>query len=102
MRAIDVWVVFCYIGMFSAIIEYCMILYLKKVPKIEQTTKTQSYIANHHSEEIQALEENGTPIQKKSLRLQSANVIEKIATFILPLYNIVFPITYFMICTLDH
>ena len=28
MRAIDVWVVLCYIGIFSSLMEYCGILYL--------------------------------------------------------------------------
>ena len=102
MRAIDCWVIFCYIGMFSAIMEYCLILYLKKAAQIEETKKPQVYVTNHNSEEIQALEENGTPKSKENLKLKSANLIEKIATFLLPMYSIVFPITYFMICTLDY
>ena len=102
MRAIDVWVIFCYIGMFSAIMEYCLILYLKKAAQMEENTKTQVYVTSHNSEEIQALEENGTPKSKENLKLKSANLIEKFATFLLPMYSIVFPITYFMICTLDY
>ena len=88
--------------MFSAIMEYCLILYLKKAGQIEQHTKNQVYIANHHSEEIQTLKENGAPKQSDNLRLKFANVIEKIAMFLLPTYSIVFPIIYFMICTLDY
>ena len=102
MRAIDVWVIFCYIGMFSAIMEYCLILYLKKAGTIEQNVKNQVYIANHHSEEIQTLKENGAPKQNENLRVRLANVIEKIAMILLPTYSIVFPIIYFMICTLDY
>ena len=30
MRAIDVWVILCYAGMFSALMEYILILYLTK------------------------------------------------------------------------
>ena len=36
MRAIDVWVVLCYIGVFSALVEYCIILYLTKSSILEQ------------------------------------------------------------------
>jgi len=31
LRAIDVWIVLCYIGVFSALIEYCLVLYLTRV-----------------------------------------------------------------------
>ena len=82
--------------------EYCVILYLTKVPEIEKNIKIQVYNINHNSEEIIALQqENRISKQKENLRLQSAYVIEKIATFLLPLYNIIFPITYFMVCTLQ-
>merc|ERR1712228_878979 len=36
MRAIDVWVIFCYIGVFSALMEYCIILYLTKTSIFDQ------------------------------------------------------------------
>jgi len=36
MRAIDVWVIFCYIGVFSALMEYCVILYLTKTAIFDQ------------------------------------------------------------------
>ena len=36
MRAIDVWVVLCYIGVFSALVEYCIILYLTKSSILDQ------------------------------------------------------------------
>ena len=102
MRAIDVWVIFCYIGMFSTIMEYCLILYLKKAGTIEKNAKNQVYIANHHSEEIQTLKENGALEQNEKIRIKLANIIEKIAMFLLPTYSILFPIIYFMICTLDY
>ena len=30
MRAIDVWVILCYVGVFSTLVEYCFVLYLTK------------------------------------------------------------------------
>ena len=35
LRAIDVWIVLCYIGVFSALIEYCLVLYLTRVAQWE-------------------------------------------------------------------
>merc|ERR1712228_586518 len=36
MRAIDMWVILCYIGVFSALMEYCIILYLTKISILDQ------------------------------------------------------------------
>ena len=36
MRAIDVWVILCYVGVFSTLVEYCFVLYLTKSSILEQ------------------------------------------------------------------
>ena len=80
MRAIDFWVILCYIGEFAALMEYIVVLHL-----------TQFFMA----------EDNGRIKTEgnNSQRLMIANIIETVTKFLLPLYNIVFPIIYFVLCT---
>ena len=44
------------------------------------------------------VEEKKYPKQKKNRRVMIANNIDNVAHYLLPLYNIVFPISYFVIC----
>ena len=97
MRAIDFWVILCYMGTFFALMEYCVILCLTKTSKPEKETKTNILIQN---EEAQDLAGNKHQKPKKNRKLILANIMEKIAQFLLPFYNIAFPICYFMVCTL--
>ena len=97
MRAIDVWVVLCYIGIFSSLMEYCGILYL--------TEDSESKNGNYKkvvAEVIESGENNSVanPTELQNTRLVLANTIEKIARILFPVYNIFFPIIYFMICLL--
>ena len=78
MRAIDFWKILCYTGMFSALMEYILILFLTKEDKTE----------------------NQVLMEKQIKRQMSVNIIERVAQFVLPFYNFVFPIIYFIICTL--
>ena len=97
MRAIDIWVILCYMATFYALMEYCIILYLTKTFKGEKKTKTNVLI---ETEEVQEKKETSRHEPKKNRRLILANIIEKFSKFLLPFYNIAFPICYFMICTL--
>ena len=97
MRAIDVWVVLCYIGIFSSLMEYCGILYL--------TEDSESKNGNYKKVVAEAVEsgENNSaanPTELQNTRLVLANTIEKIARILFPVYNIFFPIIYFIICLL--
>jgi hypothetical protein len=98
MRAIDVWVVLCYIGIFSSLMEYCGILYL--------TEDSESKNGNYKkvvTEVIESGENNTAAIPNTELqntRLLLANTIEKIARILFPVYNIFFPIIYFIVCLL--
>ena len=97
MRAIDVWVVLCYIGIFSSLMEYCGILYL--------TEDSESKNGNYKkvvTENIESGENNSAanPTELQNTRLVLANTIEKIARILFPVYNIFFPIIYFIICLL--
>ena len=55
LRAIDIWVILCYIGVFSALMEYCLILYLTKASildhKFGKKPKENYEVANQDSEE---------------------------------------------------
>ena len=80
MRAIDFWVILCYTGMFTALMEYIVILHLTQVDKTDN--------------------EEGNQTQNQ--RLKVSNMFETATKFILPFYNIVFPIIYFMVCMPKH
>ena len=91
MRAIDVWVVLCYIGIFSSLMEYCGILYL--------TEDSESKYGNYKKVVTEAIESGENNIAAtQNTRLVLANNIEKIARILFPVYNIFFPIIYFIFC----
>ena len=100
MRAIDVWVIFCYIGVFSALMEYCVILYLTKtsifdqktaqVKETELTCLNQEQKKEKHTERLKEKQEDN--------RLNYARVIERTARISLITYNVCFPLCYFIIC----
>ena len=100
MRAIDVWVIFCYIGVFSALMEYCVILYLtktsifdQKYSKIKETELTclnQEQGKETHTEKLNEKQED--------YRLKYARVIERTARISLITYNVCFPLCYFIVC----
>jgi len=73
MRAIDFWVILCYTGMFSALMEYIVILYLSTVSQTDTEEGSQK-------------------------RIMIANAIERVIKYVLPLYNLMFPIIFFTIC----
>ena len=52
MRAIDIWVVLCYIGTFSALMEYCLILYLIKTSKQNNNTRQNDLIQDEEFQEL--------------------------------------------------
>ena len=43
MKASDLWTLFCYIGVFYSMIEYCLILYLRKSNPIITTQKKKKF-----------------------------------------------------------
>ena len=100
MRAIDVWVIFCYIGVFSALMEYCVILYLTKTAIFDQKStqvKDKELICLNQEQE----KENPTETLKErqeDYRLKYARIIERAARISLIVYNISFPLCYFIIC----
>ena len=96
MRAIDVWVILCYVGVFYALIEYCIIIYLTKVDKTKNKTKRTS---NHVEEMIEDEVTLPKREQNASSQIILANNLEKISRIILTLYNIVFSACYFIVCT---
>ena len=77
--------------------EYCGILYL--------TEDSESKNGNYKKVVTEVIEsgENNTaaiPIELQNTRLVLANTIEKIARILFPVYNIFFPIIYFIVCLL--
>ena len=100
MRAIDVWVLFCYIGMFSALMEYCVILYLTKTSiiyqKSAQVKETELICLNQEQEKETHIEKLNE--KKEDYRLKYARVIERTARISLITYNFCFPLCYFFIC----
>ena len=99
MRAIDVWVILCYIGIFSTLVEYCFVLYLTKSslldskfgsPKQKEIDPVNQGVSNvdHESKEAAAIEIN----------LEYARKIENVSRIVIVTYNATFPLFYFVIC----
>ena len=99
MRAIDVWVILCYIGIFSTLVEYCFVLYLTKSslldskfgrpkPKEINSVNQESSNVDHESKEAAAIEIN----------LEYARKIENVSRIVIVTYNATFPLFYFVIC----
>ena len=99
MRAIDVWVILCYIGIFSALLEYCFVLYLtnsslldskfgRPKPKEINPVNEEESNLNHESKEAAPIEIN----------LEYARKIENVSRIIIVIYNATFPLFYFVIC----
>ena len=109
MRAIDVWVILCYIGIFSTLLEYCVVLYLtnsslldskfgkpkpKEINPLNQEERNlnhdcqESLNSNHESKKAAAIEIN----------LEHARKIENVSRIVIVTYNATFPFFYFVIC----
>ena len=102
MRAIDVWVVLCYIGVFSALIEYCIILYLTKTSILDcnsDSAQEKSYAPTNQEDTDNPIEIKICDRNSKETNLKLAAKIERISRIIIISYNISFPISYFVICT---
>ena len=92
------WVILCYIGVFSALIEYCIILYLTKISLFDQhpaQVKDQELICLNQEQEKD--DHNETSNEKED-KLKYARIIERTARISLITYNICFPLCYFIIC----
>merc|ERR1719491_2072438 len=98
MRAIDVWVILCYIGIFSVLVEYCFVLYLSKSPMVDSKfggakpkelnpTNQEESNVNQESKKAAAIEIN----------LEYARKIENVFRIIIFTYNATFPLFYFVI-----
>ena len=97
LRAIDIWVVLCYIGVFSSLMEYCLILYLTKTSILDglmNSTKQKVHESTNEDEK-----DNCTETENKQKNLKLARLIEKMSRVTLITYIIVFPITYFVVCS---
>ena len=91
MRAIDVWVILCYVAVFYALMEYCLVIHLTTGNTLEKSTQPE-YIQAENNQEID--------YHKK----KNQNLARKIETFsrvLLPLYSILFFTLYFIICSVS-
>ena len=86
MKASDLWTLFCYIGVFYSMIEYCLILYLRK-PNPIITTQKKKKIAFDEEPKIQ-----------DSKKMVWAQKIDFVSQIIVPLYFTIFISFYFLIC----
>ena len=89
MRAIDVWVVLCYVGVFFSLMEYCIVIYLTKDSDLASAS------TEHGGEESPKTSDLD---QKKILRRNLARKIEKTSRILLPTYNLLFFTLFFVIC----
>ena len=97
LRAMDIWVVLCYIGVFYALMEYCLILYLTKLSILDQ-----KFSSNHHKQyELANQDDSKTQMDEEIMErnFKVARVIEKFSRITLIAYICIFPICYFVVCT---
>ena len=99
MRAIDVWVILCYIGVFSVLLEYCLVLYLTKSLMLD------SKFGRPKPKEINPVNEGASNVDQESkeaatieINLQYARKIENVSRIVIVTYNATFPLFYFVIC----
>merc|ERR1712228_980697 len=83
MRAIDVWVVLCYIGVFYSLVEYVFIIYLTKYSSGAGKLVHSKYIGTEDDQDQEI-------IKPKKYRVDLARKIENVSCVLLPLYNILF------------
>ena len=102
MRAIDVWVVLCYIGVFYALMEYCIVIYLT-INNLTEKRDNNKLIQMNQSEDC-ILTSNGSELKKIKKTEISAKIIlatklESFSRIVLPMYNILFSSCYFLVCS---
>ena len=99
MRAIDVWVILCYIGVFSVLLEYCFVLYLTKSSMLDSKSgRPKPKGINPVNEEESNLNHESKEAAPIEINLEYARKIEKCSRIIISLYNASFPVCYFVIC----
>ena len=86
MKASDLWTLFCYIGVFYSMIEYCLILYLRK-PNTKIATQQTKKLAFE-----------GPPKNQDTKKMVWAQKIDFASQIIVPLYFTIFISFYFLIC----
>ena len=99
MRAIDVWVILCYIGVFSVLLEYCFVLYLTKSSMLDSKSgRRKPKEINPVNEEESNLNHESKEAAPIEINLEFARKIENASRIIIVTYNATFPLFYFVIC----
>ena len=107
MRAIDVWVVLCYIGVFYALMEYCIVIYLtiNNLTEKRAEKRDNMKLIQMNQTEDGTLVSNGSELKKiKKIEISAkiilATKLESFSRIVLPMYNILFSSCYFLVCIL--
>ena len=87
LRAIDIWTILCYINVFAALLEYCVVLYLTKAEKLELNK------VNNGAET--------SKISRKETQMIRAWKVEQMTRFILPIYNVMFVVVFIVTCIMN-
>ena len=99
MRAIDVWVILCYIGVFSVLLEYCFVLYLTKSSMLDSKSgRRKPKEINPVNEEESNLNHESKEAAPIEINLEYARKIENASRIIIVTYNATFPLFFFVIC----
>ena len=99
MRAIDVWVILCYIGVFSVLLEYCFVLYLTKSSMLDSKSgRPKPKQINPVNEEESNLNHESKKAASIEINLEYARKIENVSRIVIVTYNATFPLFYFLIC----
>ena len=96
MKATDLWTLFCYLGVFYSLTEYCIVLYLTKWADWEIELKTQK---NKDKKLFQKPEDERIQQRENRMKLlKLAGKIEFASRIFVPLYFLVFVLLYWIIC----
>ena len=94
MRAIDVWVILCYIGIFSTLLEYCFVLYLtnssllgskfgRPKPKEINPVNQEESNLNHEYQEDSNLNHESKKAASMEINLEYARKIENVSRIVI-------------------
>ena len=106
MKAIDLWTLFCYLGVFYSLTEYCIVLYLTKRTEWEFELKSSKQQNTDDKKLFQKpLGNTQQMMQQQEIQrikyLKLAGKFEFSSRIFVPMYFVLFVILYWIICLLS-
>ena len=97
MKATDLWTLFCYLGVFYSLTEYCIILYLTKYADWEIELRELKK-DNKMFKKAQPVIQRSIDQENREKLITIAGRIEYVSRVFVPMYFILFTSVYWIIC----